>query len=257
MTVRTFLFASAVVSATGIMAQQTPKAVLGNTYHVNGAMVNLREGPGTGYAVLAKLRESEEVELLSAPGSWWQVAWVGRDITDSGTVVGYIAAQYLQADDLAGWDPVPHSTGDRPACENIQERYDREKDNFLRVIVGNNTDVVVKLMRIGTYGDECIRVVYVRSGDTYEIGNIPEGTYYLKLAYGMDYRQRVENGQCNVRFVRQALYEKGEERLDYHRRLVPGGYEEPSYELKLNVIASRFQSNNFNANGITEEEFNR
>jgi hypothetical protein len=243
-------------SSTVMLAQQAPKAVVGNTYQVSGTAVNLREGPGTGYAVRAKLRGGDAVELLSATGSWWQVSLSGRDPMDT-AVVGFVAAQYLKADDLAGWDPVKHSTGDRPVCENIQERYDREKDNFLRVIVGNNTDVVVKLMRIGTYGDECIRVVYVRSGDTYEIGNIPEGTYYLKLAYGMDYRQRVENGQCNVRFVRQALYEKGEERLDYHRRLVPGGYEEPSYELKLNVIASRFQSNNFNANGITEEEFNR
>jgi hypothetical protein len=234
--------------ALGMMGQ-APRAQLGGTYHVGGSVVNLRSGPGTQYAIVAKLQPGVDVLLLEVLDGWWRVGVNGT--------AGFVAAQYLKADELAGWDPVAHSTGDKPACENIQERYDPEKDNFLRVIVGNETDVVVKLMRMGTDGDECVRVVYVRGGDTYQITHIPEGTYYLKLAYGRDYRQRVENGQCKVRFVRQALYEKGEERLDYMRRYVPGGYEEPSYELKLNVVASRSDVSNFNANNISEEEFNR
>jgi hypothetical protein len=169
--------------------------------------------------------------------------------------VGYVAAQYLEKDPLAGWDPVNYRTGATPACENVTPRHDHSLDNFLRVIVGNNTDVVVKLMKMGAYGDECIRIVYVRSGDTYNLKNIPEGRYYLKIAYGKDYRQRMENGLCKVRFAKGALYEKGTDMLDYTKRYVPGGWEEPSFELTLNVISTHH--NTFNAGTITEDEFNR
>jgi hypothetical protein len=128
-------------------------------------------------------------------------------------------------------------------------------DNYLRVIVGNNTDVVVKLMK-KSYSDECIRIVYVRAGDSYDIRNIPEGLYYLKIAYGRDYRQKIEGSQCKVRFVKSPLYEKGEEILDFRRRNIPGGYQEPSYELTLNVI-STYGGSEFNSNTISEAEFNK
>src|SRR5690606_32662549 len=153
-------------------------------------------------------------------------------------------------DDLADWAPIAYRTGSTPECENVTPRYDRSMDNFLRIKVGSNTDVVVKMMQIGTYGDECIRIVYVRAADTYEIKNIPEGRYYLKIAYGKDYRQRLEDGKCQVRFVKNALYEKGTDILDYNKEHYPGGWQEPSFELSLNVITTRFETSNFNSGTI-------
>ncbi|MBK6883314.1 MAG: hypothetical protein IPH05_10290 [Flavobacteriales bacterium] len=60
-----------------------------------------------------------------------------------------------------------------------------------------------------------------------------------------------------MRFVKNALYEKGTDILDYNKKHYPGGWQEPSYELSLNVITTRFETSNFNSGTISEDEFNR
>lgn len=228
---------------------QAPPAVIGETYVVGSTVLNMRAGPGTQYEIIGKLAPGNSVELVRTEGSWWVVT--------GGGVEGFVAAKYLRRDDLSGWTQKHYYTGETPECENVSPLYDRSMDNMLRVKVGANTDVVVKLMKMGMYGDECIRIVYVRAGDTYEMKNIPEGRYYLKLAYGKDYRQRVENGLCKVRFAKNALYKKGTDILDFHKRYYAGGWEEPSYELMLNVITTFSQYDELDSGGISEEEFNK
>lgn len=230
-------------------AQNPPQAVIGETYVVGSAALNMRSGPSTQHSVIGKLAPGNTVELLRTEGTWWLV--------DGRGIQGYVSAKYLRGNDLAGWVPKEYRTGSTPECENVTPRYAYSMDNFLRIKVGSNTDVVVKMMKMGSYDDECIRIVYVRAGDTYEIKNVPEGQYYLKIAYGKDYRQRVENGLCKVRFVKNALYEKGTDILDYNKRHHPGGWQEPSYELSLNVITTRFETSNFKSGTISEDEFNR
>jgi hypothetical protein len=229
------------------VGQSSPPAVIGERYMVANQALNMRSAPSTQGSIITKLTTGDEVVLLSVEGSWWQVEFEGTE--------GYVASQYLKRDALAGWERTAYSTGATPDCENVTPKFDYGMDNYLRVVVGNNTDVVVKLMRKG-YTDECIRIVYVRAGDTYEIRNIPEGRYYLKIAYGKDYRQKIEGSQCQVRFVRSPLYEKGDEILDFTRKYVQGGYQEPSYELSLNVI-NTYGGSDFNSNTISEAEFNR
>jgi len=227
--------------------QATPPAVIGERYTVSNQALNMRSAPSTQATVLTKLTAGDEVVLLGVEGTWWQVTYAGMQ--------GYVASQYLKRDALAGWERTAYTTGATPACENVSPKFDYGMDNYLRVVVGNNTDVVVKLMKKG-YSDDCIRIVYVRAGDTYEIRNIPEGRYYLKIAYGKDYRQKIEGSQCHVRFVRSPLYEKGDEILDFTRKYVQGGYQEPSFELSLNVI-NTYGGADFNSNTISEAEFNR
>ncbi|MCB0784562.1 MAG: SH3 domain-containing protein [Flavobacteriales bacterium] len=263
---------------TTMLAQTAPAPVVGEVYEAV-AELNLREGPGTQFKVIGMLVKGTKVELVRAQGDWWIVkspGAIGDDGEDSypgfipppdaiavysnsshSQFQGFVSAKYLRANDLAGWEPKSYHTGATPDCENVTPRYDWALDNFLRVVVGNNTDVVVKLMKIGAYSDECIRIVYVRAGDTYEMKHIPEGRYYLKIAYGRDYRQRVVNGQCKVRFVRDAIYEKGTDILDFNKQYVPGGWQEPSFELSLNVIKTLYDSNAFDAGTISEEEFNK
>ena len=106
--------------------------------------------------------------------------------------------------------------------------------------------------------DYCIRIAYVRSNEFYKMENIPEGHYYLKIAYGSDYRQKIENGQCKVRFVRNAEYEKGEENLSFYKIPVIGGFDIPSFELTLDMIIVEGQRiNEFDSDTISEEEFNK
>jgi curved DNA-binding protein CbpA len=161
------------------------------------------------------------------------------------------------------WDKINLMTGSRPDCFNFEPQYDYSLDNSLSIRVGSNTDVVIKL--IEQESNLCIRYVYIRSNSNFDIKNIPQGKYYLKIAYGFDWRQKVENGVCKGKFVKNAIYKRGEEILDFnkiYKGITNDGeyeytnYEIPSFSLSLDVISSAFDSNNFETNNISEEEFN-
>ena len=125
--------------------------------------------------------------------------------------------------------------------------------NYLTVHVGGHTDVAVKLMDLRS--DECIRYVFINSGSTFKIKNIPEGIYYLKIAYGKEWISRIDNGKCLGKFIRNAMYEKGEETMDFNLQYTADGYQIPSYSLRLDVIESNVE-NTFQSQNISEEEFN-
>lgn len=160
------------------------------------------------------------------------------------------------------WDKTNYTTGSVPGCFNFRPKYNKSLDNELEVNVGENTDVVIKLCNL--YTKECIRYVYIRGGDTYDIKNIPEGKYYLKIAYGQDWRQKVTKGKCVGKFTQDATYEEGTEILDFHKiylgKTIEGDqivthYKLPSYSLELYVSTTDFQGQ-FQTNSISEEEFN-
>jgi hypothetical protein len=106
--------------------------------------------------------------------------------------------------------------------------------------------------------DICIRYVYVNSNTSYRARNIPQGRYYLKIAYGKEWYSKVENGRCTGRFLRNPLYEKGDEILNYNMKYdyINDGYKIPSYSVKLDVISSN-RNNEFPTTDITEDEFNK
>jgi hypothetical protein len=165
-------------------------------------------------------------------------------------------------DPYADWQKASYASGDVPKCSNFTPKFDAEMDNYLGVKVGSNTDVAVKLCRKSD--DTCVRYVYVRRNSTYQITNIPEGRYYLKIAYGKDWRQTVENGICKGKFTQNALYEKGVDILNYN--VIYGekietydGYEQnyqvPSYVIELDVV-SNSPFSTFTAGKISEDQFN-
>lgn len=162
------------------------------------------------------------------------------------------------------WEDVSYSNGEAPECFNYTPRYDRELDNQLRVTVGGGTDVVIKVMEVST--DKCIRYVYVKSRSTYSIRNIPQGRYYLKIAYGKRWVEKKESGMCIGKFASSPLYEKGEDILDFRTRITGISYENgqryenyeiSSFEIHLDVVTTGFSSNNLNTDGISEDEFNQ
>jgi len=173
-----------------------------------------------------------------------------------------IAVKKEPIDPFADWQKTSYASGDVPKCSNITPTFDTEMDNYLGVKVGSNTDVAVKLCRKSD--DACVRYVYVRRNSTFQITNIPEELYYLKIAYGKDWRQTVENGICKGKFTQNALYEKGSDILDYNiqygeRVETYDGYEQnyqvPSYMIELDVVSdSPFST--FTAGTISEDEFN-
>ena len=97
-------------------------------------------------------------------------------------------------------------------------------------------------------------VKYLQSN--YNKSNIPEGQYYLKIAYGKDWLSKVENGQCIGKFIRNPMYEKGEEIMDFNIQNTIGGYSIPSFKLQLDVVSNDI-SNSFSSQNISESEFNQ
>lgn len=152
-----------------------------------------------------------------------------------------------------GWKDEKIQNGQLSSCYNFKPTKGNIK-NRLEVIVGGGTDVSIKIMNIKT--EKCIRYVFINSGTTYSIENIPEGMYYLKIAYGKDWLSKVENGQCVGKFIKNPLYEKGEDILDFNIKRESNGRSIPSYQLSLDVVSSGI-SNSFNSQNISESDFNK
>lgn len=239
-----------------IQDESIPKRVIGESYIVTANSLNFRNKPTNTSSIVTTLKIGDKVELINTENvDWWFVKY--------GLTEGYVFSRYLEVDKFGEWLKVDYRSGSTPDCENVSPKYDYDLDNYLRIVVGSKKDVVVKLMKIGSFGDECIRVVYVRNGDTYSIKNIPESRYYLKIAYGSDYRKKIVNDQCYVKFMRNALYEKGIEILDFRKTQeandiiddkVYKNWSIPSYELSLDIIERDIAIPTFRSNEISESE---
>lgn len=145
------------------------------------------------------------------------------------------------------------SNGELKGCNEINPKYDKGLDNKLLITVGNNASVAVKL--INKENEQCIRYVFINSNTTYSIRNIPEGRYYLKIAYGENWSIMDGQPNCRGRFTKNTLFEKGDEILDYNIISSENGYQVPSFSLKLDVIISNEKMNTFNTDKISESEF--
>jgi curved DNA-binding protein CbpA len=152
-----------------------------------------------------------------------------------------------------GWEETPVETGQMHKCYNFTPKRG-DIDNYLEVYAGSSTDVVIKVMNCNT--NKCIRYVFINSNSTYKIKNIPEGKYYLKIAYGKNWYSKVENGVCQGKFLKNSLYEKGTDILDFHIVEMDYEYQVPSFRLELDVETTNF-ANRFDSDEISEEEFNK
>ena len=228
-------------------------------YLVNSKTLNVRSGPGKEYEVTKTLSMGDAVTLNEKyENGWWSVDFNGTK--------GYVFSSLLKIDPYSGWEKKNYRSGVTPECENVTSQYDYQLDNYLRLNVGTLTDVVVKIMKSEYNKDECVRIVYVRSRDTYDIKNIPEGRYYLKIAYGKDYRKKIVDNLCYVKFMKNAQYEKGSEILDFYKIKKPNqtigdktyeNWSVPSFELSLDIIVAKGTKSTFKSNDISEATFNQ
>lgn len=144
------------------------------------------------------------------------------------------------------------NNGAEPDCFNYSPKHGN-LDNKLVVEVGGGTDVAIKMMSYST--GKCIRYFFVNSNSTYTVTNIPEGRYYLKIAYGKRWMMSRENNECKGRFLRNPRYEKGADVLDYNIIYHGNSYQIPSYKLRLDVVSTDIMSS-FDSKTISEGEFN-
>ena len=150
-----------------------------------------------------------------------------------------------------GWEEKEMENGLMPSCYNFKPKSDKSIENRLEINVGGGTDVVVKLMH--EKSDKCIRYVYIKSRSTYHIRNIPQGKYYLKIAYGKEWISKIDNNQCVGKFMRNPMYEKGEDIMDFTIQKTHDGYKIPSFSLSLDVVSSNL-SNSFSSHNISETD---
>jgi len=155
---------------------------------------------------------------------------------------------------MEGWESNNYKNGLMPDCYNFTPRHNKSLDNYLELIVGGGTDVAVKLLNKDN--DNCIRYVFVTRNSSFKIPNIPEGNYYLKIAYGKDWMSKVEANKCIGKFLRNPKYEIGVDILDFNLKYEGSSCSVPYYILSLDVVATDY-INSFNSQNISENEFNK
>ena len=234
------------------------------TAYVISPTVNVRTGPSVTFDTVCTLRKGSKVEIVGKiETDEKQRLWYPVEIADANGYYlygGWIVGQYLKINSTEGWNPTSSYTGSTPECSNIDPQYEYSMKNKLQIDVNGGTDCIVKLYN--SY-DVCIRIAYIRSGESYAMEFIPEGVCHLKIAYGNDYRKKIYSGNCYVKFMNNAQYQTGEEELDF-RRSYSKKYEYgkeynvtsfPSFRLSLSVAQST--GNHFDTDAISESEFNR
>ncbi len=152
-----------------------------------------------------------------------------------------------------GWKEESIQNGNLPTCYNfVPKRGDVE--NSLDVYVGGGTDIALKLM--DSKSGKCVRYVFINSGSSYILRNIPEGNYFVKIAYGKNWISKLVDGNCTGQFLKNPMYKRGSESFDYHVIRKSTRYSIPSYQLKLDVI-SIDSEDSFSSTGISQDEFNQ
>jgi len=167
-----------------------------------------------------------------------------------GISISGVKTLFSQTDD---WEEVSYNTGEKPNCIISSEKFDYKMENFLKILIGRNTNVIVKLHN--TVTDECIRSAFINAGESFEIKNIPEGIYYLKIAFGNFWMQKNVAGQkCEGKFQQEVYYKKGDKLLDFNIVKTETGIKIPNFELKLEIFKKN-KKNEYKSSQITEEEF--
>lgn len=123
------------------------------------------------------------------------------------------------------------------------------QDNYFDITIGEGCNLAVKIMDVKT--NKCIRYVYVAENTTTTVQDIPQGVYYLKLAYGLDWMKQETDSVTMGKFTRNVQYERSHNTFDFG---VKNSREEINYQLEINVVDSHLE-NNFKSSPISEEEF--
>ena len=124
------------------------------------------------------------------------------------------------------------------------------QDNYFDIRIGGGFSVALKIVDVAS--DKCIRYVYVPENQTVTINQIPQGRYYLKLAYGKDWMECLDGNIIQCKFTRSPFYEKSTTYFDFGRK---NSQSFVNYTLEINVLDGDVD-NNFETINISEEEFN-
>lgn len=149
-----------------------------------------------------------------------------------------------------GWYiPKTKPAGELPKEYGVKSKFGRQ-DNYFDIEIGKGCDVAIKIMDVAT--DKCIRYVFVPENSSANIQMIPQGKYYLKLAYGKDWME-FDNGDgtLSAKFTSNVTYDKSTDIFDFGKK---NSSNIVNYLLQINVVDSELQ-NSFGTVEISEAEF--
>lgn len=147
-----------------------------------------------------------------------------------------------------GWImPDSVEEGELPADYGVKSVYGLQ-DNYFDITVGKGFDVALKIIDAST--NNCIRYIYVNENTTVTVNSIPQGIYYLKLAYGKDWMEKKDSITLG-KFTRQVFYERSKDTFDFGKKNAQGII---NYVLRLN-IKDGTRLNNFRTQPISERDF--
>lgn len=124
-----------------------------------------------------------------------------------------------------------------------------QQDNYFDIKIGEGCDVAIKIVDVQS--GKCVRYVLVPENESITINQIPQGKYYLKLAYGKDWMEKVSDNCIVGKFSRNALYERSVDVFDFGKK---NSNQIVNYALSINVVDDSSE-NNFSTCDISEDEF--
>ncbi len=149
-----------------------------------------------------------------------------------------------------GWY-IPKTTpsGELPKEYGVRNKYGQQ-DNYFDIEIGKGCDVAIKIVDAAT--NKCIRYVFVPENSSANIQMIPQGKYYLKLAYGKDWME-YDNGDGTItgKFTSNVSYDRSVDIFDFGKK---NSSNVVNYLLQINVVDSQLQ-NSFGTIEISEAEF--
>jgi hypothetical protein len=156
---------------------------------------------------------------------------------------------------LREYKTVPMKNGNIRGCTLFSPQYDRDIDNKL-IITAEMTDAAVKIIDNET--GKCIRFVFIKDGTTYVARNIPEGRYYLKIAYGHDWFVRDGDPSCLGHFTDRPSFKRDDDLYNFNKQVdFNGNVSIPYYTLKLyRTYSSDYSTQDQSGNSISEQDFN-
>lgn len=173
----------------------------------------------------------------------------GNTGRDNATDVDSLSPQQEALVEEGWYVPKNVPAGELSTEYGVKNKYGQQ-DNYFDIQIGKGCDVAVKIMDVAT--DKCIRYVYVPENSTENIQMIPQGKYYLKLAYGKGWMEYDNgNGTLSGKFTKNVSYDRSIDVFDFGKK---NSSNIVSYLLQINVVDSQLQ-NNFGTIEISEDDF--
>lgn len=150
-----------------------------------------------------------------------------KEKVETSPVLSEIQKKYIDE----GWLLKSDSSmdGELPSSYGVKPEYGLQ-DNYFDINMGEGCDIAVKIIDLSN--DRCIRYIFVSENSSITINQIPQGQYYLKIAYGYDWMEKFEDGMTHGKFTRNCYYEKSVDVFDFGKK---NSQHTINYILNINI----------------------